>query len=81
MTWAAGVFRDTGGTGSGTSEGGYNLTGRVTAPPWYEEKGAKLLHVGVAYSFRNPKVALAYDSEPEAHLAPDFVETGSLNCR
>ena len=81
MTWAAGVFRDTGSTGStgsDTSEGGYNLTGRVTALPWYEEKGAKLLHVGAAYSFRNPKDTLAYDSEPEAHLAPDFVETGSL---
>lgn len=78
MTWAAGIFRDTGSTGSGTSEGGYNLTGRITALPWYEEKGAKLLHVGIAYSFRNPKGTLAYDSEPEAHLAPEFAETGTL---
>ncbi|MHC4395878.1 MAG: OprO/OprP family phosphate-selective porin [Planctomycetota bacterium] len=75
MTWAAGVFRDTGSTGSGTSEGGYNVTGRITALPWYENDGAKLLHVGVAYSLRDPTSTEQYKSAPEAHLAPYFVDT------
>lgn len=78
MTWAAGLFRETIGTGLEQSEGGYNLTGRVTALPWYEDKGAKLLHIGAAYSFRNPEDTLAYDSKPEAHLASDFVETSTI---
>ena len=78
ITWAAGVFRDAGDHGEGSSEGGYNLTGRLTALPWYEDKGAKLLHVGAAYSYRTPKTTLAYDSEPEAHLASDYVETSTI---
>ena len=77
-TWAAGVFRETGGTGFGQSEGGYNLTGRVTTLPWYEGEGAQLLHVGAAYSFRNPKDTVQYKSTPEAHLAPYFVDTSTL---
>lgn len=78
MTWAAGIFRETDGFGKGTSEGGYNLTGRVTALPWYEEKGAKLLHLGVAYSLRNPQDTVLYEQKPEAHLAPYFVDTTAL---
>jgi phosphate-selective porin OprO/OprP len=76
-TWAAGVFRNTDGWGEDQTEGGYNATGRVTALPWYEDGGASLLHLGAAYSFRNPD-SVQYATEPEAHLAPDFVDTTSL---
>jgi len=79
MTWAAGVFRDTDSYGKDTSEGGYNITGRVTALTWYEDKGAKLLHIGAAYSLRNPKNTVHYRQSPEAHLAPYFVDTNSLS--
>jgi len=77
-TWAAGIFRQTGAWGGESSEGGYNLTGRVTALPWYEDEGTQLLHVGAAYSLRNPKDTVQYATEPEAHLAPDFVDTTAL---
>jgi phosphate-selective porin OprO/OprP len=77
-TWAAGIFRETAGTGLGKSEGGYNLTGRVTALPLYEDGGARLLHVGAAYSLRDPKDTVQYKSTPEAHLAPTFVDTSTL---
>ncbi|MFQ6034421.1 MAG: OprO/OprP family phosphate-selective porin [Sedimentisphaerales bacterium] len=79
MTWAAGIFRDTDGYGEGQDDGGYNLTGRVTGLPWYEDNGASLLHVGVAYSHRNPNnETVSFATEPEAHLADDFVSTGSV---
>ena len=79
MTWAAGIFRDADSYGKKTSEGGYNVTGRVTALPWYEDKGAKLLHIGAAYSRRSPKNTVHYRQRPEAHLAPYFVDTNSLS--
>jgi phosphate-selective porin OprO and OprP len=79
MTWAAGVFRDTPDSGVIRSDGGYNFTGRLTWLPWYENKGASLLHLGGAYSHRNPNGHTAsYSARPEAHLADRFVNTGSF---
>lgn len=76
-TWAAGAFRNTGRYGEDQTGGEYNATGRVTVLPWYEDGGAKLLHLGAAYSFRSPE-SIQYATEPEAHLAPDFVDTTVL---
>lgn len=79
-TWAAGVFRNTAkyAHGKEQSEGGYNVTGRITALPWYQDDGAKLFHVGAAYTLRNPKDDVQYRYTPEAHLAPYFVDTGTF---
>ena len=79
MTWAAGVFKDTDSYGKSTTGSGYNVTARVTALPWYKDKGAKLLHMGLAYSLRNQKNTVRYRQRPEAHLAPYFVDTTALN--
>jgi len=78
MTWAAGVFRDTDDYGEDVDDGGYNVTGRVTVLPIYEDKGASLLHLGAAYSYRNPDDALRYRERPEAHLTSRFVDTGTF---
>lgn len=78
MTWAAGVFRDTDDYGEDVDDGGYNVTGRVTALPVYEDNGASLLHLGAAYSYRNPDDALRYRERPEAHLTSRFVDTGTF---
>ncbi|MBU1783907.1 MAG: porin [Candidatus Omnitrophica bacterium] len=75
-TLSAGAFLDADGYGLVTSHEP-NFTGRFTILPWYEEDGAKLLHLGAAYSFRNAKEA-HYAGNPEAHLAPDFVDTGVI---
>ncbi len=76
-TWAVGIFRESAkyDHGKQQSEGGYNITGRITALPWYEDDGAKLLHAGVAYSLRDPKNTEQFRSRPEAHLAPYLVDT------
>jgi phosphate-selective porin OprO/OprP len=78
MTWAVGLFRDTDDTGTDMDDGGYNVTGRLTWLPIYEDKGASLVHVGAAYSYRNPDDALRYRQRPEAHLTSRFVDTGTF---
>jgi phosphate-selective porin OprO/OprP len=79
MTWAVGVFRDTPDDGDIRDDGGYNVTGRLTWLPWYKEGGTSLVHLGAAYSLRNPNDHTAsFDSRPEAHLVDRFVDTGSF---
>lgn len=78
MTWAAGVFRDTDDTGFATDDGGYNLTARLTGLPWYRDEGASLLHLGIAYSHRNPDDTVRYRARPEVSLGDRFVDTGNV---
>jgi phosphate-selective porin OprO/OprP len=78
MEWEAGVFMDTDSYGKTTSSKP-NFTGRLTFLPYYEEEGKKLLHLGGSYSLRNPKGTLRYSTYPEAHLMPNFVDTGKFN--
>jgi len=78
MTTAIGVFRDTDDNGENVDDGGYNITSRVTALPIYENKGAQLLQLGAACSYRNPDNSIQYRQRPEAHLTDRFVDTGSF---
>jgi len=80
MTWAVGAFRDSGSFGdSGDDEGSddtYNVTARLTGLPWYEDEGAKLLHVGLSASHRFMEDdSLRFRQRPEAHLLDYFVDT------
>ncbi len=77
MTWATGIFRDADNQGNITGNE-WNWTNRLTFLPCYEDKGEKLLHLGVSYSLRTPEETLSYSSRPEAHLAPTFVNTGTI---
>ena len=68
MTWAAGLFRDFDDTaGLGVADAGYSVTARLTGLPWYEDNGASLLHLGVAYSHRDPD-AVRYRARPETSI-------------
>lgn len=87
LTYAAGVFSDTGDAGKITTfDGNYRVSGRVTGLPWYDEasKGASLLHLGVSGSYIDPihstnSTGVArFRTRPEAHLAPRFVDTGTI---
>lgn len=80
MTWALGGFRQSDDVGKGFgSDAMYNLTGRLTGLPWYEEQGRKLVHLGLSYShrFRNNDPT-RFSVRPEVHLAPVFVDTGNI---
>jgi phosphate-selective porin OprO/OprP len=82
MTWAFGAFRSTdNSTGDGFSDDGlYNLTGRVTGLPWYQEDGRHLLHLGMAVSQRFlDDTSIQFQQRPEVALGnPSFVNTGSI---
>ena len=80
MTWAFGAFRNADGFGACFGNGGYNYTGRITGRPWYEDKGRKVLHLGLAYRHGNPNGnRLRYRARPSAHLLPRFVDTRSFS--
>ena len=79
MTWALGVFRDTDQYFSGEINDGIAFTGRVTGLPWYEDDGAKLLHLGFAWRHFDPRGdPIRVRSRPEAHLAPRLIDTGNI---
>ena len=79
MTWAVGIFRNTADEGEDSTDGGYNLTARVTGLPWFADDGRKLLHLGLAYSHRNIDDSWRFRARPEAHLAANrYVDTGSF---
>ncbi len=65
VTWAAGVFVD---GRRGTTEDGVALTGRATWLPHYENDGRELVHVGAAYTHRDPDEYETALVLAEAHL-------------
>lgn len=79
LTWAVGVFKNTDDFPSrddGDVDQGYNVTLRLTGLPWYEEEGRRMLHLGAAYSHRNPDGAvLGYSARPESNMAAQYVNT------
>ena len=80
MTWALGTFRDSDEFGESFGNGGFNYTGRITGRPWYEDKGRKVLHLGLAYRHGNPNGnRLRYRARPPAHMLPRFVDTKSFS--
>ncbi len=80
MAWAAGVFQAADQYGDSIGAGTSNLTMRVTGLPFRDEDDHRYLHVGAAYSFREPvDGAVRYESKPELNLAPWYVDTGDAD--
>ena len=73
LTWALGVFKEADNWPSANDsdeDQGYQVTARVTGLPVYAEDGRQLLHLGLAYSHRNPDGArLSYGARPDSRLA------------
>ncbi len=79
MTWAVGGFRETNDNAFEQSDGSWATTGRVTGLLWRTEKLDHLVHVGAAASYRAPAAdTVRYRSKPEANMALEFVDTGSM---
>jgi phosphate-selective porin OprO/OprP len=77
LTWAAGVFREGNAFGKSPGDGEYAGTARLVFRPVTSESGDRLVHLGVAGSFRTPPGhEVEYDSRPENHLAPEYIGTG-----
>ena len=77
-TWALGVFKNVDDRFLGSSGQGevLALTGRVTWLPCYEADGRKLLHLGAAYSLRDPNSMVRFRARPEAHFTSVLADTG-----
>jgi phosphate-selective porin OprO/OprP len=73
FTYALGVFKNADNWPSSNDsdeDQGYIFTGRVTALPFYRDAGRELVHVGLAYSRRNPDGAvLGWAARPESRLS------------
>jgi phosphate-selective porin OprO/OprP len=54
FTWAYGIFKNNKNIfGWNVGDGEYDVTGRVTWCPWYEQEGRYLLHFGLGGSYRD----------------------------
>lgn len=75
-TWAIGAYHNSDDTGQSLPDDRYNITGRITGLPYYNKEENKLLHLGLAYSNRNPS-GRVYNirSRPDSNLAPLYVDT------
>jgi len=91
MTWAAGSFLNTGAFGSeGESQdqidkaNGFDLVGRITGLPLYENDGKRLLHLGLSYlqRYRNDDEddpTAQFRTRPESRLTDDrLVDTSRI---
>lgn len=73
LTVAAGVFH-----GGEDEDSHWNYTARITGLPWYAADGRRLLHLGAAYSHRNPESEYGFAARPASHLANKHWDTGDL---
>ncbi len=71
LYWGAGVFQDVDDFGNNFNNNqDWNLTARLAGTPLYEDKGRRLVHLGLSYShqFRNrDDFRLRYRQRPEVH--------------
>lgn len=80
-TYAVSIMRRTDDIGEGFSNNeDYHVTARLTALPYFEDGGARLLHVEFGYShqFADKEEGTQYIQRPANDFAADVVDTGTL---
>jgi len=90
-TWELAGFKfPTDFFGDSQGDRGYGMAARITALPIYGDDGARLLHVGLGYSFLNPGNGTAQFQSPPEYVGPfvgtngnvvsvpSFVDTGAV---
>jgi phosphate-selective porin OprO/OprP len=83
LTWQYGIYRPSIDT-AGVSLNKYSFGGRVTALPWYEDDGERLVHLGLGYwSGEIVQDELQVRARPELRNAPGYavpilVNTGDI---
>ena len=81
MTWSAGWFNSWIESGDINSFGtnGNQFVGRMNGLPFYKDKGAKLLQLGVAYRYSQAQDGkFHFRSKGEDNDGPNFVDTASF---
>ena len=78
LNWGIGYYYDADGFGVSTDENNTNITGRIGFRPFYEEKGKRMVHVGVAATVKGRDSSIRFRARPGAHLSGRFVDTKSF---
>ncbi len=80
LSWQAGWFRNTNSYGNNKDAANIqNLTFRLAGLPFYNEKEHRFLHLGVGYSNRTGLNEYNVSARPEAHMAGNYVNTGTIS--
>jgi len=79
VTWAAGVFKETGEFGDSVSNETWAATVRLTGLPYYADDGKTYLHLGSSISLRDiDEQSYRIRSRPQSSVAPYVVDTKSM---
>ncbi len=79
ISWQLGAFLNTDNYGIQQEGGGYNVTGRITALPIYDEAKRELLHLGFSSSYRQPSEnEYQIASRPETPFGNKLLATGTI---
>jgi phosphate-selective porin OprO/OprP len=78
--WIGGFVDDgSGDPAIATGDGDHAITARVAVAPIARDDDSLILQFGVSGSYRTPTAeTVRYQSRPESHLAPFFVDTGTI---
>jgi phosphate-selective porin OprO/OprP len=78
FNWGIGAFYDSDDFGVSTDEDNVNITGRIAFRPLYEDKGARMFHIGLSATQKDRASSIRFRARPEAHLTGRFVDTGTF---
>ena len=78
FNWGFGAFYDADDFAVSTSEDNINITGRIAFRPLYEDKGARMIHLGLSATQKDRESSIRFRARPEAHLSGRFVNTGTF---
>ena len=79
MSWAVGFFSFGTTSEENASSSTLSVTGRITGLPVWQDEGRHLVHVGIAFSSRNPQHSeTRYFSRPEARFVEIVADTGDI---
>ena len=81
LFWSVGWFKEAASDPPVTmAEDNNAVTAPLAGLPWFEDKGSRLLHLGVSYSCRDPPGGTARFATPsDTHLTDSrFADTGAL---
>ena len=78
-TWSVGVFSPADAIDSDVHADTLEAGGRLTWLPWRDEGSGRLVHLGASVGTRESHSGvLRFDARPDAHLAPELVDTGDI---
>ncbi len=78
VNWGLGFFYDADDFGVSSSEEATNITGRIGFRPIYQDKGRKMLHLGLGLTQKDTADTFRFRARPEVHFTTRLVNTDSF---